>query len=75
MRSEPPTGHGHADAGGDALTEGPGRGFDARGQAIFRMAGTFTTQLAKFFDVVEGNGNFPESFILRIDGFDLREMQ
>jgi len=39
------------------------------------MAGALATQLAEFFDVVEGNGNFPESFILRIDGFDLREVQ
>src|SRR6267378_1633379 len=37
----------HADAGGNALTERTGRGFNARDPVVFRMSRSLTVQLAE----------------------------
>ena len=53
----------HADAGGHALAEWPGRCFDAGGPAVFRMARAATAGLAERLDVIQGDGVAAELFI------------
>ena len=48
--------HGHADRCRNALTEGPGRGFDAGGVAKFRMAGGLGAPLTEGFQLLLGDG-------------------
>ncbi len=43
----------HADRGGDALSERAGRGLDAGGDEILRMAGGPGAELAEILDLVE----------------------
>src|SRR5438132_3968970 len=43
----------HAYAGGNALPERTGRGFDARDPVVFRMSRSLTVQLAETADVVK----------------------
>ena len=53
---EPALRDGHADAGGDALSERPGGGLDARDQVVLGMTRRLAAELAKSTDVVEGDG-------------------
>ncbi len=43
----------HADGVGNALAERPGRRFDARGVAVFRVAGGLGAKLAELLDVLD----------------------
>jgi len=65
----------HADAGGNALAEGAGGGFDAGCPAVFRVTGTFTVQLPEILDVVESHRNGAQLLICRVDRFYAAQMQ
>jgi hypothetical protein len=49
-------GHGHADGGGDALAQGAGGGLDARGMAVFGVAGGVGTPLPEVLDLLHRHG-------------------
>ncbi len=51
VSGHPAFGRGHADAVGRSLAERAGRGFDARGQAVLRMARTAAVELAEPLDL------------------------
>ena len=55
MRAEQARRDRHADAVAAALAERPGRGLDAGGVAVFRMAGRDAVELAEILDVVEAH--------------------
>ena len=75
MLGEPAPGDRHADAVAAALAERPGRGLDAGGQVIFRMAGALAAELAEPLDVVERDRGLAEPLVFRVDGLDAGEMQ
>src|SRR6266571_1032486 len=58
----------HANAGGNALPERTGSGFDTGDPVVFRMSRSLAVQLAKTADVVERHGSVPESLVLGVDG-------
>src|SRR5579863_8971143 len=56
--AEPARGDRHADAVAATLAERPGRGLDAGGAAVFRMAGRCAVDLAEIPDVIETDGRY-----------------
>ena len=65
----------HADAGRNPLPERSRRGFDTRGQVIFRMARAFAAELAKGLQIVERDGRGAEPLVALIDRLDAGQMQ
>src|SRR5262245_56724460 len=65
----------HADAGGNALPERPGSGFDAGDPVVFRMSRSLAVELTETADVVERHRRVSESLVLGVDGLHLREVQ
>src|SRR6516164_3885100 len=55
---------GHADAGGDALTERTRRRFDARDQMIFRMPRSFAAELSEMTNIIERDCGLAEALVL-----------
>ncbi len=72
---EPGLGDRHADAGGDALAERPGRGLHAGYPVIFGMAGCLAVELAEAADVVEGDRRRAQPLVVGIHGAGLGEEQ
>src|SRR4029077_12225129 len=58
--------NGHADAGGDALTERTCRRLHSRDPVIFRMPRGFAAELAEMADVVERDRWLAQSLVLRV---------
>ncbi len=65
----------HADAGGDALSQRPGRGLDPRGPVVFRMAGAFAVELAEALQVVERHRRGAEPLVIGVDRLDPGQVQ
>src|SRR5437763_6810033 len=53
--SHPLAGEGHANTGSDAVAQRSSGSLDTGGPVILGMAGTFTIELPKMLDVIEGN--------------------
>ena len=71
----PSLGNGHADAVGQALSQGAGGGFHAGRTMLFGMARTFALQLPKPFNVVQGHGKVMTRF-MTVSGFlDFAQVQ
>ncbi len=75
MAREPARRDRHADAVAAALTERPGRGLDARGPVILRMAGALAVELAEVPDVVERHRGLAEALVVGIDRPHAGQMQ
>ena len=75
MRRQPTLGDRHADAVGNALAERPGGGLDARGQAVFRMAGSLAAELAEILDLIQRHCRLAEDFALGTDCLDAGQMK
>ena len=58
MLGKPTRSHRHPDAVAAALSERTRGGFDAGGEAIFRMAGRDTVDLAEILNVIETDRGF-----------------
>ena len=72
---EPFLGDRHADAGGDALAQRPGGGFDARDPMVFRMPRRLAVDLAKAADLVERDRRLAEPLIVGVHRLRLRQIQ
>ena len=72
---QPSRGDRHADAVAAALAERTCCCFDARGQVIFRMAGTFAAELPKSLDVVERNCWLAETLVFGIHRLHAAQME
>src|SRR5262249_56388378 len=72
---EPRLGNGHAHAGGDALPERSGRGFDSRNQVVLGMTWSLAAELSEMTNIVERNRGLPEPFIFGIHGAGAGEVQ
>jgi hypothetical protein len=75
VQGQPAAGHRHADAGGAALAERPGRGLDAGSQVIFRMARALAVDLAELLDVIEGDRGLAQALIFGVDRRDAGQVQ
>ncbi len=75
LRGHPLARHGHADAGGHALPEGPGGGLDAGRPAVLGMARAPAVELPEPLDVLERHREVAEGLVLRVHGLDAREVQ
>ena len=71
----PPGGDGHADAGGHPLPERAGRGLDAGGPAVLRMARALRVELAEALDVVERDRQLAQALVLRVDRLHAGQVQ
>src|SRR5262249_22929150 len=72
---EPRLGNGHAYAGGDALPEWAGRGFNSRNQMVLRMTWSLAAELSEVTNIVERNRGLPEPFVFGIHGAGAGEVQ
>ncbi len=65
----------HAHAGGHALSQRPGGGFDPRRPAIFRVPRTLAVELPEVLDIFQRDAQPAQSLILGIHRFHLAQVQ
>ena len=66
VRRLPLRGHRHADAGRDALAEGPAGRLHARGPAVLGVPGRLRVELAEALDVVEADRGLANHLVVRV---------
>jgi hypothetical protein len=72
---QPARGECHADAVGTTLSEGTGRCFDTRGQAIFGVTGTLAADFTESLDIVECDSRLSRLLVFGVDRLHAGEMK
>src|SRR5215472_16525496 len=73
--AHPTTAYRHTNARCHTLTQRPCGCFDAGRPSVLWVSGTLAVELSEPLDVIEGDRQLSESFVLRVDRFHSRQVQ